>query len=257
MHGCLQLAVDDTDTICKAVTSTGCCLTPAWHSRRQLDHEALTGNTSSALQIKQQILHVVQLPSRLEVLSRLRAEKAEAAALREDPLGTAVDPQQESLARLQALRGQQQPNRLAASHHRSNSAEAPADGAAAGVGSQTAEAVAEQEAGAAADSQAAAAENEAGVAAVGDPYANMNSRQRKLYELKQKMQQARKANENAIVAERKRQRVSMCKRSSALFCCLLESLAGLLDNLTAKWHAPACVAALIAAICGCSRRPNH
>jgi pre-mRNA-splicing factor SYF2 len=35
----------------------------------------------------------------------------------------------------------------------------------------------------------------------------MNARQRKLFELKQKMNQARKANENAIVAERKRMRV--------------------------------------------------
>jgi hypothetical protein len=34
----------------------------------------------------------------------------------------------------------------------------------------------------------------------------MNARQRKLFELKQKMNQARKANENAIIAERKRMR---------------------------------------------------
>jgi hypothetical protein len=40
-----------------------------------------------------------------------------------------------------------------------------------------------------------------------DPYAGMNPKQHKLYELKQKMNAARKANENAIIAERKRQRV--------------------------------------------------
>jgi len=42
-----------------------------------------------------------------------------------------------------------------------------------------------------------------------DPYAGMTAKQRRLHELKQKMNQARKANENATIAERKRMRVSV------------------------------------------------
>eukprot|EP00775_Hariotina_reticulata_P006195 gene6195-6431_t len=93
-----------------------------------------------------------QLPSRLEMLTRKRAEKVEEAALRADPLGTAVDSKQESLARL-----------------------LPADGG-----------VANGE--------------------VPDPYAGMTAKQRKLHEIKQKMRQARKANEDATIADKKRLR---------------------------------------------------
>ena len=38
-----------------------------------------------------------------------------------------------------------------------------------------------------------------------NPYANMSARQRKMYELRQKLQQCRKANQTAVVAEKKRQ----------------------------------------------------
>lgn len=149
-------------------------------------------------------LHV-QLPSRLEVLTRLRAEKAEAAALRVDPLGTAVDAQQESLARLQALQQQQQqqPGKaVAAEDPQQASKAAAANNTAATVGDILA----------ADDSAAPAVAAGAGDAeggAADDPYAGMNPRQRKLYELKQKMQAARKSNEKAIIAERKRQRVRL------------------------------------------------
>ena len=40
-----------------------------------------------------------------------------------------------------------------------------------------------------------------------DPYAGMNDRQKKLYELRQRLQQCRKANQSAVVQEKKRQKV--------------------------------------------------
>lgn len=154
----------------------------------------------------------LQLPSRLEVLTRLRQEKAEAAALKQDPLNTFVDAKSESLARLQALRQQQAPKAAPGSMQQQQQDAEPDGGsrpaaAGAGDGSNGAAAVVAADAGGSdEDEDAAAADGEGGGG--GDPYAGMNPRQRKLYELKQKMQQARKANENAIIAERKRMRVS-------------------------------------------------
>jgi hypothetical protein len=157
---------------------------------------------------------LLQLPSRLEMLTRLRQEKEEAAALKQDPLNLVVDAKQESLARLQALRQQQPPKAAAGSSQQQAEDDGPSSSAraaaadAAGDSQAAAAAAADQADGAGGSSgdDAAAAEEDEGVG--GDPYAGMNSRQRKLYELKQKMQQARKANENAIIAERKRMRVS-------------------------------------------------
>ena len=48
-----------------------------------------------------------------------------------------------------------------------------------------------------------------------DPYAGMNDRQRKLYELRQRLQQCRKANQTAVVQEKKRQKVRPGNRGSA------------------------------------------
>lgn len=164
------------------------------------------------------MLPVLQLASRLEVLNRLRQEKAELAALKQDPLGTVVDTKSESLARLQAMRQQQQPKAVAAggssSQQQQQLEEADADaggggpsssGRAAAADGSNGTAVAAAAAGGGEEDAAAASDGEEG--AGGDPYAGMNPRQRKLYGLKQKMQQARKANENAIIAERKRMRV--------------------------------------------------
>jgi hypothetical protein len=159
---------------------------------------------------------LLQLPSRLEMLMRLRAEKEEAAALKQDPLNLVVDAKQESLARLQALRQQQLPKAAAGSSQQqadgddgpSSSGRAAAAGAAGDSQAAAAAAAADEAdvAGGSSGDDAAAAEGDGGGG--GDPHAGMNPRQRKLYELKQKMQQARKANENAIIAERKRMRVS-------------------------------------------------
>jgi len=40
-----------------------------------------------------------------------------------------------------------------------------------------------------------------------DPMAGMNARQRKMYELKQKLRVGQKANQHAVIAERKREKV--------------------------------------------------
>jgi hypothetical protein len=163
----------------------------------------------------------VQLASRLEEFTRIKAEKvAEAAALRSDPLGTAVDTTQEARARLAALRQQEQQQKQA-------TPAAAADDDDDGEQQQQQEAPSGSGRGATA-AAAADAEDEAAAAADGgggggDPYAGMNARQRKLYELKQKMQQARKANENAIIAERKRQRV---RRTAVLYSCTWASGGG-------------------------------
>ena len=42
---------------------------------------------------------------------------------------------------------------------------------------------------------------------VPDPMAGMNARQRKMYELKQKLRVGQKANQHAVIAERKREKV--------------------------------------------------
>ncbi|KAF8070918.1 PCKR1 [Scenedesmus sp. PABB004] len=171
-----------------------------------------------------------QLPSRLEMLERKRAEKAEAAALMHDPLGIAVDAKQESLARLQALRQREQGAPAAAAAPGGDAAPSSSgrggdggDGGAAagGSGGGAAAAAADAQPG---DGDGAAAPaggddggggdgGGGGEVEVADPYAGMNARQRKLAELKHKLAAARKANEGAVIAERKRQRAAEVGRN--------------------------------------------
>ena len=40
-----------------------------------------------------------------------------------------------------------------------------------------------------------------------DPTAGMSAREKKMYELQQRLRQSRKANENAVIAEKRRQQV--------------------------------------------------
>ena len=42
-----------------------------------------------------------------------------------------------------------------------------------------------------------------------DPTAGMSSREKKMYELQQRLRQSRKANENAVIAEKRRQQVRL------------------------------------------------
>ncbi len=55
-----------------------------------------------------------------------------------------------------------------------------------------------------------------------DPMAGMNARQRKMYELKQKLRVGQKANQHAVIAERKREKVG----SSPATCCVCVCKAG-------------------------------
>lgn len=158
------------------------------------------------------VLLLSQLPSRLEVLSRLREEKAEAAALRDEPAALRIDAEAEARARLQAMRKQegakqqqakaakaQQQGEQQQQQEQQPCATAAADDAAAAPDASTAMPGAADGAGADADA--------AGAAADVDPYAGMDPRQRKLAELKAKLAAARKANEGAVIAERKREKV--------------------------------------------------
>eukprot|EP00879_Flechtneria_rotunda_P020196 GHRR01021237.1.p1 GENE.GHRR01021237.1~~GHRR01021237.1.p1 ORF type:complete len:460 (+),score=131.15 GHRR01021237.1:104-1381(+) len=150
-----------------------------------------------------------QLPSRLEMLIRLRDEKAEAAKLQQDPLGTAVDTEQEALARLQTIRQQQQQDGPSTGG-RGAADDSSGGGRQCRAAAADCQGVSDGDADKAGPSGSGAAAEQAH-GALDDPYAGMNPRQRKLYELKQKMQQARKANENAIIAERKRERAADAK----------------------------------------------
>ena len=42
-----------------------------------------------------------------------------------------------------------------------------------------------------------------------DPTAGMSAREKKMYELQQRLRQSRKANENAVIAEKRRQQVAL------------------------------------------------
>eukprot|EP00879_Flechtneria_rotunda_P030282 GHRR01032897.1.p1 GENE.GHRR01032897.1~~GHRR01032897.1.p1 ORF type:complete len:300 (+),score=104.60 GHRR01032897.1:210-1109(+) len=163
----------------------------------------------SATLLKERLIVVLQLPSRLEMLIRLRDEKAEAAKLQQDPLGTAVDTEQEALARLQTIRQQQQQDGPSTGG-RGAADDSSGGGRQCRAAAADCQGVSDGDADKAGPSGSGAAAEQAH-GALDDPYAGMNPRQRKLYELKQKMQQARKANENAIIAERKRERAADAK----------------------------------------------
>lgn len=77
------------------------------------------------------------------------------------------------------------------------------------------------------------ADGEAAAMEVGgaDPYAGMSERQRKLAELRQKMAQCRKANQNAVIAEKKRQKV----RARAAFHGVHNALRSMLRKRCAFW----------------------
>ncbi|GAB4822098.1 hypothetical protein N2152v2_009144 [Parachlorella kessleri] len=190
------------------------------------------GSRSGRTSQKIYIADCGELPSRRQILAKLRAEKEELAKMKDDPFQ--VNPDEESLARLKALKGaddalpgrappslpvrtaqdelreledreRAQQGQQARQAAEGVAAAAPAGGAVAGAG-------ADREAdgtGQAAEQEQQEEEVEDGEEDGGqpgvDPTANMNARQKKLYELQQRMRQARKANENAVVAEKRKQ----------------------------------------------------
>jgi hypothetical protein len=143
----------------------------------------------------------------------LKAEKEELAKLAEDPLKVNTD--EEARKRLQNLRNQQQQFQQRQRQQQEPEEEdaelagragtaAAADGDPSVSGRGGEDEAADRGAGSGAE-----AEGEEGSEAA-DPYAGMSARQRKLHDLRQKLQQCRKANEHAIIAERKRMKVRGC-----------------------------------------------
>ncbi|DBA76983.1 hypothetical protein WJX77_003955 [Trebouxia sp. C0004] len=139
-----------------------------------------------------------ELPSRRQILAKLEAEKQTLADLKKDPI--ALDPDAESLARLKALKGEAErpakPPVRTAQDDLADSAGAS--------GNQQPEApqpnALEEEAAAAVRPDQHEADLEPA-----DPTAGMSSREKKMYELQQRLRQSRKANENAVIAEKRRQ----------------------------------------------------
>ncbi|GFR39622.1 hypothetical protein Agub_g86 [Astrephomene gubernaculifera] len=168
-----------------------------------------------------------QLPSKLQMMMKLKAEKEEAAKLLADP--NAVNPDQDSLQRLKALQQQQQqqpkkqPSAVPASAlgnvasalgfgkpaQPGTRREGESERAAAREGSPKEE----QEGAGPRPGSSAPGTEEGDEEAAGDggvegadPYAGMSAKQRKLLELRQRLQQCRKQNQNAVIAEKKRQK---------------------------------------------------
>lgn len=151
-----------------------------------------------------------QQATRLSTLMRLKAEKEELERLRQDPLQVALDPDEASRQRLKALKEQLQSSKgggaaaAAAAADAAAVLEAGADQSAAerSKPGETSRGGVDKAGAAPADRQQAADED---VVEGADPYANMSARERKLHELRQKLSSCRKANQNAVIAEKKRE----------------------------------------------------
>ncbi len=156
---------------------------------------------------------MAQLPSRLQTLLKLKQEKEELAKLKsDDPLKT-LDPDEASRRRLQEMKDAAQqrqtatPAKLAAIRDDDDEDRLPASRPGAAKPAAATEEV-EGAAGSAQQLEGQGDEEDEGPVEGVDPFAGMNARQRKLYELRQRLQQSRKANQTAVVAEKKRQKVS-------------------------------------------------
>ena len=153
-----------------------------------------------------------ELPSRRQLLAKIRAEKAELAVLKAEP--SAADPDAESLRRLQALRAgpgaapAAAPARPAPQERAALAAREGAPGAAKDASDEPAS---DEPALTTAEPDAAAASEEEEEEVDLD---RLPPRARKLHELKQRMQKARRANEGAVVQERKKEQAGR-QRASA------------------------------------------
>jgi len=169
-----------------------------------------------------QITESGQLPGRTELLLRMRQEKEEMEALRRDPLQ--FDPDAEARKRLAETKA-------ALSGLQPRPAAAPAAGAGAAGGAESIQQAppsaprsvsppAQELRPSGQQGQPSTAPEEDldgdGVnLADEDALSKMSARQRKLYELKQKLGQCRKANQTAVIAEKKRERTPGEKEDSA------------------------------------------
>ncbi|KAK9839477.1 hypothetical protein WJX81_004402 [Elliptochloris bilobata] len=174
-----------------------------------------------------------ELPSRRQILSRMVAQKEEEANLKKDPLQ--VNPDQESLQRLKLIRGEvDAPMRAPKPARTAQDELAEAEAGASGRGG-AADAARELPGSNGAGRDESGAEGDLGggggeaggvdrgyrgggggiregdgegdypAAQEGyDPTEGMNPRQRKLWELQQKLSASRRANQDAVVAEKRR-----------------------------------------------------
>uniref|UniRef100_A0A7R9VHV7 peptidylprolyl isomerase n=1 Tax=Chlamydomonas euryale TaxID=1486919 RepID=A0A7R9VHV7_9CHLO len=162
-----------------------------------------------------------QLPSRMQTLLKLKKEKEELAKLKENPLQV-LDPDEASRKRLQEMQAAAEPKRRAAPVAAAQSAgesaggddAQPSGGQVAAAPGHDAQRSTASGAGASEDAGGSSGrldgdngdEDDAGPADGVDPYAGMNARERKLHELRARLNQCRKANQTAVVAEKKRQK---------------------------------------------------
>lgn len=158
-----------------------------------------------------------QLPSKRQIMAKILREREEAAAMKQDP--SFVDPDQEARARLRALTAgggapalpfKTAQDELRELEERERQEELARQGAAGGgapaaaaAGGEDGEERRQDGAAAAGGGEQADGEGEGGGYSV-EPTAGMNARQKKLWELQQRMKAARKANEHAVVAEKKK-----------------------------------------------------
>ena len=182
------------------------------------------------------IVECGELPSRRQILAKIRAEQADEAQLRQDP--NAIDLDEEARQRLRALReGAAKAKRPAFRTAQDELREleeveqAAAAAAAAAAKADSGGASDEEEGREPQDGPSrkrprrgkSSNDNNRGTSGVGtaqggaeaageeggdggvDPFAGMNARQRKLAELQQKMRQARRANESAVIVEKKKE----------------------------------------------------
>lgn len=149
------------------------------------------------------ILDCGELPSRLQMLMKLKAEKEEEARLRTNPFP--LDPDGESLRRLKEV--QAEAARAAAAQVEDGDTGAGPSGPSGGAGG-SANSPPRGGLGAAREEAASSgSESDDEMMVEGaDPYAGLSTRQRKLLELQQKLQVCRKANQNAVIAEKKRKK---------------------------------------------------
>ncbi|KAK9797381.1 hypothetical protein WJX73_008458 [Symbiochloris irregularis] len=141
-----------------------------------------------------------ELPSRRQILAKIRAEKEENANYKKDPLQ--VNPDADSLQRLRALRGEAEPSAgPSATQAAAPAAESQPDNRAPAAAAPAA--AAPDNNGAAAPQQEDSDEEALGEGP--DPTAGMSARQKQLWELQQKLRVSRKQNAEAVVRERRQQ----------------------------------------------------
>jgi hypothetical protein len=147
----------------------------------------MCGTRSGKPSRKVVIIDCGELPSRMQALIKLKKEKDEAAACKES---AAIDLDDSSLQRLKAIKEAAQTSQQAPKILDQVSADRqePLHRAGPGPGTES-------------------DEDKPGGVEGADPYEGLSARQRKLMELRGKLQVCRKANQNAVIAEKKRQRV--------------------------------------------------